>query len=163
MSMLITLPSNSSGEEFPDNNNSEFTVRLYKYLVINGGKWEVALLDMTYSNNWKNVTEGKIYLEKTNVSGKSEKSFILIGNGRYDSIEELEEIIRKRMNEMDLDKKFTISYNKITNTALLTNSDPDTAISFSKDIAYIFGFESQTTYPRGRYNNITPPGIKTHQ
>ena len=44
----ITLPSESSGDVFPENNPSEYTVRLPHWIQLKG-EWEIGLHSIAYT------------------------------------------------------------------------------------------------------------------
>jgi hypothetical protein len=50
----VTLPSNSSMEEFPDNSLTNYTSRLAFPLQLSNDNWEVGLWELLHPNSWKN-------------------------------------------------------------------------------------------------------------
>ena len=63
-SMYLVQPSNVNDRNFK-NTNSNYKIRLTNRLSLNSGKWQIALVDCHYINNWDNVTEGKITVRQT--------------------------------------------------------------------------------------------------
>ena len=61
MSFYITLPSNSSLDDFPENTLTHYTTRLKTPLRLNGN-YEVALAQILFPRNWKHTTDGIIIL-----------------------------------------------------------------------------------------------------
>ena len=60
MSIHVSLPSNASHEEFTENTNGFYKVRLFRRLRSPKKEWEVGLVDMHFNNTWHNVTDGKL-------------------------------------------------------------------------------------------------------
>lgn len=60
----LTLPSNSSMREFPDNKLCTYVTRLAKNVDLDG-RWEVGLVEIQYPNTWHNVKEGQAWVEAT--------------------------------------------------------------------------------------------------
>ena len=57
-SFQITLPSNASLRLFPQNRANSFKTQLVRELNLSArGEWEVALVDIQFSQNWPNVLE----------------------------------------------------------------------------------------------------------
>ncbi len=56
MGFTITLPSNSSGEVYPNNTISNFTTYLPQEIQLDT-EYEVALTEMQYTNSFYNVNE----------------------------------------------------------------------------------------------------------
>lgn len=54
-SMYIEFPANASHEEFLENKNSAYKVRIAERSWLPVVEHEVALVDMLYDNNWYNV------------------------------------------------------------------------------------------------------------
>ena len=50
----VTLPSNSSMEEFPNNSLTNYTSRLAFPLQLSNDNWEVGLWELLHPNSWKN-------------------------------------------------------------------------------------------------------------
>ena len=59
MSFYITLPSNSSQSDFPDNTLTHYTTRLKNSLRLNGN-YEVALAQIIFPKNWKYRKDGLV-------------------------------------------------------------------------------------------------------
>ena len=53
----LTLLSDSSLNMFPDNKQSEFTIRLDHPIHIEGERWEVALVEIAAPSEALNITE----------------------------------------------------------------------------------------------------------
>ena len=57
---IVTLPSNSNMKSHPDNEPSNYTVKLATPISLQG-EWEAALVSVQYTNNWL-VADDSIYL-----------------------------------------------------------------------------------------------------
>ena len=72
-SQYVTLISNASLNAFPDNTASNFTTHFDPPLELHGGEYEVALVDIMYPTNWKNIPTGStkdafhFFLRKTKI------------------------------------------------------------------------------------------------
>ena len=70
MSSHVSLPSNAFHEEFAENTNGWYKVRLARRLQLPEGKWEVGFVDMHFSHTWHNVTDEKLQFQ--GVEGRPE-------------------------------------------------------------------------------------------
>jgi hypothetical protein len=59
MSFYVTLPSNSSKEDFPNKTVSKFTTKLKNPIRLEGA-YEVSLVEIMYPKNWKYRPDGAI-------------------------------------------------------------------------------------------------------
>ena len=64
MSPYVTLPSDASAGDFPENTNSDFTMRLGRRFRFEPELWEVALIDMHYLDTWNNIVEGALSIDR---------------------------------------------------------------------------------------------------
>ena len=92
-SFTIELVSNASGELFPDNTLSSFTIFLPEQLNLEG-QWEVAISEISYPSMYQKTTEGKFKFLDENFS-KSTSTYNL-EPGQYTSITD----IVKAMNRL---------------------------------------------------------------
>ena len=53
---IVTLPSNASVANYPNNNASSYTIALSKTLSLDGD-FEVTVGDLQYPHNWTNFSE----------------------------------------------------------------------------------------------------------
>ena len=68
----IILKSGACHELFPDNTNASFKNKLGRRLNTIDGRWEVALLEARYPQNWDNIREDRLTLHYERRSGSSE-------------------------------------------------------------------------------------------
>ena len=69
MSFYVTLPSNSSRREFPDNSLTHYTTKLRNPIKLEG-QYEVSLVEMIYPKNWKYRNDANIRLYQNNNSNE---------------------------------------------------------------------------------------------
>jgi hypothetical protein len=150
-SIYLHLPANASGNEFPENTNSSFKIRLANRLRLDGSQWEVALLDIMYTNKWHNATEGVITVLKfmkdsdgKRVEGAEARTSVKLRKGRYRNLNDL-------LKEMDValksfESKFVFYYDEVRDLMYLIVNDVDYAIYLSQDLADIFGFKANHEY-----------------
>ena len=95
-SFTIELVSNASGELFPDNKLSSFTIFLPEQLNLEG-QWEVAISEMSYPSMYQNITEGKFkfFAEKLSKS----TSTYNIDPGLYTSMTDIVDAMNRLIQE----------------------------------------------------------------
>ena len=127
MSLHITLPSNASHIEFPDNVNGDYRIRLKHPLTLEPGEWEVGLTSIQYSRNWINVPRSSILIHNGGESFADLAGFnprLLESTGIHGrnvkSIKELIKVLNGRMARSNSGKavKFTLdeTNNRVTVT-----------------------------------------------
>lgn len=133
----VTLPSNASMQDFPENSVSSYFVRLEKPLRLEG-KWIVGMVEMHYPNSWDNVTDGRII-----VNQKATNSAIVVfaKTGRYRTEEELIEEIRQQLSAHKIENSIQFSRDKITNRCHITVKENDLEIKLSQNLSNILGLE----------------------
>jgi hypothetical protein len=171
-SFYLVLPANASGSEFPENSNSSFKVRLDKRLRLEGTKWECALVDMFYMNNWHNITEGYMNV-KTYTRHETSKEIqemvtcrkVQIRKGRYRTISELIEEIHNSLQSFDLHGKIVFFHDQIRNLMFLIINHKECGVELSQDLAEIFGFKSNHLYigVRGEESFMSSMAPDLHQ
>lgn len=83
---FIILPSNVIADEYPGNTSSHYFTPLPKPLVLEPGRWEVALVGISYPFSWLNVIEpwNKIvFLNYITYNGEDEENIkkeLVVGN-----------------------------------------------------------------------------------
>jgi hypothetical protein len=91
--MYLTLLSNSSFLDYPENKTSSFTVKLPRTINLEG-KYEIALCEISYPMTIDNVAEGhnSFVIQRIIKSGTSEENFDItykLEVGHYRTIEEI--------------------------------------------------------------------------
>ncbi len=93
-SFYLTLTSDSSLKDYPENKTSTFTVNLPKSIMLNGS-WEMALVEFSYPHTIENVTRhnNKLIYEYKKIEGDGvahvQKFSIEIPIGHYRSVAEI--------------------------------------------------------------------------
>ena len=91
----VTLPSKSSGRDFPENTNSFYKTRL-KHTVSLEGQYEVSLASITYPVTYHNVVKGRNTFVVTFLSIKHTVS---IPHGLYAKVEDVVSRINSSLKE----------------------------------------------------------------
>lgn len=100
---FITLMSNSSASDFPDNKTSDFTVNLAKNITLEGD-WEVALAELIYPQTIQNISRGndtviiKFQFSLIDEKYTSERR-ITIKPGYYNSVTELVDAVNDQFRK----------------------------------------------------------------
>jgi hypothetical protein len=157
----LILPSNAVSDEFTDNTNSEFSVRLSRGLQLEDGRWEVGLVEIIYPNTWDNVSGGEVRIRKRELNGLQNVFSVPVESGRYSSIGELMARVNKLLLSFGLSGSVGLDYNDVSNGTKLNVYGADVDASFTDDLAYIFGFTPGRWYGKGRYANETPPDVES--
>jgi hypothetical protein len=152
-SIYLHLPANASANEFPENTNSSFKIRLANRLRLDGSKWEVALLDMMYPNNWHNVTQGVITVKKwmtdtdgQRIEGAEIQTDVELRKGRYRNLNELLKEIHAALITFGFESKFVFYYDDVRDLMFLIIYDKDYSLYLSEDLAAVFGFKANHEY-----------------
>ena len=172
--MFLVLPANASPKEFPNNKNSSYKVRLAERLKLEGSKWECALVDMFYSNNWHNVTQGVLTVIQISDGNdgnppKMDRFHMRVRQGRYDSLADLLKEIHDLLKLTKLDNAFELVWDEVRDLMFLkfnVDQTPYYAVSFAPDLAEILGFRANHTYlgtPSGQRQYQTTVRPDLHQ
>ena len=78
----VSLPSDSSKENYPNNKISNYRTKLAVDVDLSQGEWEVGLLDIQYPTSWLNVMENEMAGTLTVNSGKPWMEFA-VPKGSY--------------------------------------------------------------------------------
>ena len=160
-SMYLVLPSNVNNHNFK-NTNSNYKIRLTDRLSLNSGKWQIALVDCHYVNNWDNVTEGEITVRQTyddvvNTDGvpTAEDQLAMstvyncnVRTGRYENITGLVQEISNSLKKSNMDDHISVMHDRVRDIFFLIFHDDNHSIKFGPDIAAIFGFSPNQYYSR---------------
>ena len=155
----LVLPSNTISDTYPNNTNASYTCPLAVRLELDGASHEVALIDITYKNSWHNVSQGVVTVEKLEVNGSTRSFDVPLGNGHYESIDELLRRMTLALESFELSAVVTISHKRVRNSTLLSVHHSRYSVSFSSDLAWILGFTPNKKYTQGVYVNETQPDI----
>ena len=138
-SLTIELVSNTSGELFPDNTLSSFTIFLPEQVNLEG-QWEVASSEKTYPSMYQNITEGyfKFFDKKLSKS----TSTYSIEPGLYtfitDIVEAKNTLIQERNNHNET--CITVKVSRRTQKVVIMLANDSSGLSFcSTDLGHIFG------------------------
>ena len=145
----ITLPSESSIKLFPDNNPSEYTVRLPQWVHLNG-HWEIGLHSIAYTswNIIQPLDEPISFMEggKEGKGGKMRK--------HYSSVKDYVESINRSLKESHVDKSLKDKSKEIvfreSNGKVTAYLSPGYTVRLRREQAIVLGFmtfeDSSQTY-----------------
>lgn len=100
---FMTLMSNSSFADFPENKTSDFTVDLPKHIALDGA-WEVALAELIYPQTIQNVSRGNdaVIIKFEFIIAKYRYTFtkrVTIRAGYYNTIGELVDAVNDQFSK----------------------------------------------------------------
>ena len=146
----ITLPSESSGDVFPENNPSEYTVRLPHWIQLKG-EWEIGLHSIAYTpwNIIQPLDEPISFMNggKEGKGGKMRK--------HYSSVKEYINSINESLKESHVDKSPVDKSNEIEfsyelNGKVTAHLEPGYTVRLRREQAIVLGFmtfeDSSETY-----------------
>ena len=146
----ITLPSESSKELFPENNPSEYTVRLPQWVHLNG-HWEIGLHSIAYTSwNIIRYLDGPIFFMEGGKEGKGGKM-----RKHYFSVKEYVDSINASLKESHIDKSPVDKSNEIEfsyelNGKVTVRLSPGYTVRLRREQAIVLGFmtfeDSSETY-----------------
>jgi hypothetical protein len=140
-SFYLVLPANASGEEFPENKNSSYKVRLSERLRLDGALWECALVDLFYTNNWNNIVDGHM-----TVYANGTRHRLTVKTGRHSSIESVVQSLQQQIDGSSLKESLALSYDEVGEVVVMEITKPRVSVSFSDDLAGAFGFKKDHVY-----------------
>jgi hypothetical protein len=147
----VSLPSNASYRQYPDNTNSDYRVQLERPLVLDAGAWEVGMTDIIYSNSWHNVDEGELSLNYVHRSDDSPSRVDMrIALGRYVSVREVVDALVRTFAQHRVSNVLIVVYDDVTNRVRFSLNhdyalkDNKPFLAVSKDLSEILGFPART-------------------
>lgn len=158
-SQTLTLPSNASFREFPDNTNGNYKIRLEEPLSMNEGEWEAALMDAHYSNTWFNVDEGELTVEDETLTPFEYDKKIAIPKGRYNTVASVVDALRRHVSKNQrFSKKILVVYNINTNLVHVGTHPPTIKVSLSRDLREILGMPDRVVFGLPT-ESVRPPDV----
>lgn len=149
MSFYLVLPSNSSMTIFPNNTLADYTTKLAHPISLDGGEWEVALVEAIYPHSFHNLPKGRNTVTVGNHS-------MVIPSGHYKSVHHLITII----NGLQLvNKVVKLKYDQITGLVhVIPIEEPEPNINLgdgiylSASLERLFGFHvsNESLHPVSR-------------
>ena len=142
----ITLPSESSGDVFPDNNPSEYTVRLPHWIQLKG-EWEIGLHSISYTpwNIIQSLDEpisfmnGSMSGGKEGKGGKMRKHYFSVREYITDINESLKE---SHIGKSLVDKSNEIEFSYESNGKVTAHLDGGYTVRLRREQAIVLGFMS---------------------
>ena len=170
----LTLPSNASVVDYPDNTLASFTVKLHTPLELDGqvGDWEVGLCECIYPNTIGNVARTddswwRYRQRSPNTNAVGEWVQYQIPIGMYGSADELVKALNKSMVEHSADSPasmppitFTLHPSMKNRISIKNNAPPTTVdLYFSRRLSLLLGFTPEETMfsVLGKFNVLYAP------
>ena len=146
MSFYITLPSNSSQFDFPDNTLTHYTTRLKNSLRLNGN-YEVALAQIIFPKNWKYRKDGLVTITTPESTSRIPIKFL--------ARESLQEFFKNLKQSFLLSGvAVEIAYDHNTSKIFLM-VPPECSIKFEDGLNEYFGFKN-SYYEATEENQVFP-------
>lgn len=155
---FVTLPASASSQEFPNNTNSKFRVRLPQKLHLSLNNWEVSLSNIHFPNKFHNITKGEIKV-KHSIDGEIYTKKVSLGRGwirNPGSIIRLlnEKMKRESVSNTNLGELVELHFNQLSSFTSMTISDQVTSVEFSEDLQELLGVEKMY-YPGNHHATRT--------
>ena len=135
MSFYVTLPSNSSQNEFPNNTLTHFITRLKNPLRLSGN-YEVGLAQILFPKNWRYRQDASILVESPTETTRINVEFFV-----NESLETLLQNIIERLSQFGY--IIEMKFDKITSKIIFA-VPPDLKLIFEKGLNSVFGFSAST-------------------
>jgi hypothetical protein len=139
MSFYVTLPSNSSQNEFPENSLTHFITRLKNPLRL-VGNYEVGLAQILFPKNWRYRPDTSILIETPGESTRINVEFLV-----NESLDTLFQTLHDRFLQFGYD--IQLKYDKISSKIFIA-VPTDLKLILEKGLNEVFGFQ-QTTFMEG--------------
>ena len=139
----LTLPSNSSFKNYPENTLSEYTTQLSRTIQLDG-EWEVALAEIQYPRTWNNVRHKQnwIYCKKSkDPFWNAEK----IPQGFYSDVYTLIKIINSTITKQGAQDNINLSFDDLSGKVTIEIKN-GAELYLTDDIAVILGFEIEMIF-----------------
>jgi hypothetical protein len=133
MSFYVTLPSNSSQKDFPNNTLTKYTTKLKTPIKLDS-QYEVALVEIMYPFNFKLRNDGKIIVTATNVAEiVCEVSFYV-----YENISKVADYVTDYFKKTPI--QIEMAYNQKAQKVFI-NIPKGVIVNFTDGINNEFGFK----------------------
>lgn len=155
--MYLTLPSSASKDIFPDNNPSSYNIQLSSSIHLTD-KREVALVEISYNNNFKNVPDFDVVIFLKD----KEKKIHSIDGGHFKNLNSLLHNINAKIKEAKfyydnyLDRCYFVINNGISNIEMIDNLSK-TVLGFDINKNYETVKDGKKTMIAGHPPVITRP------
>ena len=134
----LTLPSNSSLDQYPDNGPNHFYTKLQRPIDLSGKNFEVGLAEIQFPNTWSNLPPDLFFMFQNSEYG-SAAQIRYIPDGMYDEPEKLVKEINKLMKYTyktdSSSAQSRLIFDKMTKTVIVKINKENEWIEFSKELA----------------------------
>ena len=185
--MLLTFPSNSSMDVFPENKVSDYTVLLPKEINLSGS-WDLGLSEILYPNSWYNIDTKKCYIFYRH---GAVQFFAVLPAGYYQQPQYLvrqilhkmkrnfqarsKALVSKEVLRKPIDFLFDLTYNAQTQHTTISIQRKDGAptverdgsmkldvtVTFSEQLASLLGFRKEWYPDVGEYTSADVANVYT--
>ena len=143
---FLSLPSDSSLVMYPENVSSWYKTHLVRPIHLEGGDWEVALMDLFYPKTWQNVREDEV---KMTVNLKDKENHIILKHGVYRNVDEVIEELKKEMDGTSVALKGIVNLKRKKHSGKVHVSPRDGAsMTHSPILGQILGHEGKVEIRR---------------
>ncbi len=151
---VLTLPSNSSMDHFPNNTAARYTTKLVETLELEGA-WEVGLLEIASPSSIENVSEDQCYYTIYFKPGNNYTT-VKVPAGLYkrenvlvDALHDAQREQLKKLGIMTDDAPLKVTFRPPFASRMgmrVVLSDDVSSLEFSPDLAGILGFDADVKY-----------------
>lgn len=164
----IVLASNASWQEFPENTNSHFKLRLAKPIKIEAKRYKVGLMDAHFSRTWRNIAQSYLTV-RTRLRRDPPHIFtqrkVAIRSGRYKKMADIVDEIQRALTSCNLEKHIEVYHDEVRNSVnlmLLASERDETTrylVSFNTHLASVLGLRSDHFYTKDSAGQMSIPGV----
>jgi hypothetical protein len=141
----ITLPSDSSANNFPDNTIARFVTKLPERIRLEGEN-EMGLAKVIYPHTWYNVdNEDETHWVAAIGSGRDRMQTVYLPSGYYESGSDIAAVLNREFSRLVQDVKAEFSYSEsIGRFSLSAEARGSQILGMSEDLQRYMGFDLST-------------------
>ena len=141
----LTLPSNSSLKNYPENTVAEYTTQLSRTIQLDG-EWEVALAEIQYPRTWNNVRihHNWIYVRRVKSGFWNAE---IIPEGFYSDVNTLVKNINQAIAKQGVEHSINLSFDNLSGKVTVEIKN-GVELYFKDDIAVILGFDMDMIFDK---------------
>lgn len=159
----LTLPSNSSMKYYPKNTAANFVTHLPRSIHLDGGQWEMALVEVHYPCSFVTVNDEQyiyVYVQDkghTPTNPKTKLVAVKVDVGDYRTVEDLEKTLNHNQTLKDY---VTFMYEPKSKTMELAIRTPVDQIELSPTLALQLGYDPNETDLLHNKKAIRPANLR---
>ena len=137
----LTLPSNSSMENFPDNTLTNFKTKLAQPIELIG-EWEVALSELQYPRSWYNLRKSENHIHcDVNGSGRGYFLTSFVPFGYYPTIKQFVAAVNKTL-KTDANGDIWLTFNEVSRKVTVHVKN-QARFAFTRRFGNMIGFDKE--------------------